>query len=255
MTTNHDGHYKMSVISRDIRSRVVFWARGMIHPQHGWHNWHWSNHNDYIAMKSEVYRKLERDYRGAADAFIIKFSAGRATRVTFEQEANFPDLFVSRDRRTGGPVPRNGGASISKSQVELRDYNLARVFRTHGETRPDPGRPRRVPRLVVEARLKSKTPLDLDRARRYGNCLVEYVYVPTRVVRGELDEETIVVVHWAVHRGRIMPSIGKFIQGRSYRLSLEDWYWHRELKAVARKPVYLEDNPHPARFYSVPRTR
>lgn len=255
MTTNHDGHYKMSIISKDIKNRVVFWARDMIHPQHGWHNWHWSNHNDYIAMKSEVYRKLDRDYRGPADAFIIKFSAGRATRVTFGQEANFPDLFVSRDRRTGRPVPPRGGRAIPKEKLELRDYSLAKIFRTHGETRRDPGPSRRIPRVVVEARLRTKTPLDLDRARRYGNCMVEYVYTPRKIVQGELDEESIVVVHWAVHRGKIMPSILKFVEGHTYRLNLEDWYWHRELKAVARKSVYIEDNHHPARFYSVPKTR
>jgi hypothetical protein len=162
---------------------------------------------------------------------------------------------VSRDRRTGGPVPPNGGRSITRKQVELRDYSLARVFRTHGETRPDPGRPRRIPRVVAEARLVAKTPLDLERARRYGNCLVEYVYAPTRVIRGELDEESIVVVHWAVHHGKVMPSIGKFVEGRSYRLNLEDWYWHRELKTIARKSVYIDENPFPARFYSVPKTR
>jgi len=190
MTTNHDGHYKMSIIDKDIRGRVVFWAKDMIYPQHGWHNWHWSNHNDYIAMKSEVYRKLERDYKGPADAFIIQFSTGKATRVTFEQTANFPDLFVSRDLRTGRPVPPNGGPGIARSKVELRKYSLARIFRTHGETRPDPGPPKHIPRIVVEAQLKTKTPLDMNQARRYKNCLVEYIYTPKKVIEGELDEES-----------------------------------------------------------------
>ena len=255
MTTNHDGHYKMSIIDRDIRNRVVFWAKNMIYPQHGWHNWHWSNHNDYIAMKSEVYRKLKRDYRGPADAFIIKFSASRATRVTFEQTANFPDLFVSRDLRTKRPVPPNGGPSISGKRVKLRKYNLARIFRTHGETRRDPGPPKRIPRIVVEARLKAKTPLDMNQARRHKNCLVEYVYTPKKVIEGELDEESIVVVHWAVNNGKVLPSIDKLVQGRTYRLILEDWYWHRELKSVARKSVYSPKDPYPARYYSVPKKR
>jgi hypothetical protein len=108
---------------------------------------------------------------------------------------------------------------------------------------------------VVEAKLESKTLLDLDKARRYGDCLVEYIYSPKKVIQGELDEESIVVVHWAVHGGKIMPSIHQFIEGRTYRLNLEDWYWHRELKAVARKSVYLENDPFPARFFSVPKKR
>ena len=255
MTTNHDGHYKMSIIDRDIRNRVVFWSKDMIYPQHGWHNWHWSNHNDYIAMKSEVYRKLKRDYQGPADSFIIKFSTGRATRVTFEQTANFPDLYVSLDRKTGRPVPPGGGPGIGKKKVKLRKYNLARIFRTHGETRKDPGPPRRIPRIVVEARLKTKTPLDMNQARRYKNCLVEYIYVPVKVLEGELDEESIVVVHWAVNNGKVLPSIDKFAEGRTYRLTLEDWYWHRELKSVARKSVYSPEDPYPARFLSVTKKR
>ena len=255
MTTNHDGHYKMSIIDKNIRGRVIFWARGMIHPQHGWHNWHWSNHNDYIAMKSEVYRKLERDYRGPADAFIIKFSTGKATRVTFEQEANFPDLFVSRDRRTKGPVPPGGGRSISRKKVKLNRYSLAEIFRTHGETRKDPGPPKRIARIVVEARLKTKTPLDLQQALPYRDCLVEHVYVPQKVIDGELDEESIVVAHWAVRRGKIVSAVEKLQEGQTYRLTLEHWYWHPELKAVARKSVYSHDDPYPARFFAVQKKR
>jgi hypothetical protein len=255
MTTNHDGHYKMSIIDKDIRNRVIFWSRGMIHPQHGWHNWHWSNHNDYIAVKSEVYRKLKRDYQGPADAFIVKLSSSRATRVTFEQTANFPDLFVSRDRRTQRPVPPNGGRSISKKEIKLHNYSLAKIFRTHGETRRDPGPPRRIARIVVEAKLSAKTLLDLQQARRYRNCLVEHVYTPQKVIRGELDEESIVVAHWAIRRGRIMPATGKLLEGQTYRLTLEPWYWHPELKSVARKSVYSKDDPYPARFYAVPRKR
>jgi hypothetical protein len=251
MTTNHDGHYKMSIINQDIGSRVIFWSRGMIHPQHGWHNWHWSNHNDYIAMKSEVYRKMKREYRGPADAFIIKFSTGGATRVTFEQEANFPDLFVSQDRRTRRPVPPGGGRSIPKRKVKLHDYSLAKIFRTHGETRSDPGPPGRIARIVLEAKLETKTPLDPETARRYGDCLVEHVYTPQRVIRGELDEESIVVVHWAVRRGKVVALTHKLQAGETYRLILENWYRHPELKVVPRKSVYREDDPYPARFYGV----
>jgi len=52
-----------------------------------------------------------------------------------------------------------------------------------------------------------------------------------------------------------MQSLDKLVQGRTYRLTLEDWYWHRELKSVARKSVYLPEDPFPARFYSVPKKR
>jgi hypothetical protein len=52
-----------------------------------------------------------------------------------------------------------------------------------------------------------------------------------------------------------VPSVGEFEEGKTYRLVLEDWYWHPELKAVPRKSVFLEDNPHPARFYSVGKKR
>jgi hypothetical protein len=63
------------------------------------------------------------------------------------------------------------------------------------------------------------------------------------------------VVHWAVRRGKVVPFTHKLQEGETYRLILENWYWHPELKTVARKSVYQEDDPYPARFYSVPQKR
>jgi hypothetical protein len=249
MAINHDGHYRMSICHRDIRDRVEFWSSKMIHPQHGLHNWHWSNHNDYLAVKSEVYRDIERDYKGAPDGFIIKFSERRATRVTFEQEAEFPDLYVTRDHQSGPKIPSRGYRSVPKEVVRTEPYSIAKIFRTHGETREDPGRPSLIPRIEIEAELTALTPLDYRQAAQYQNCLVENVYAVRKVIRGQLDESKIVVVHWAVRNRKVVSHTQRLRKGRTYRLILEAWHLHPELKAEPRKSARLGKGQYPFRFY------
>jgi hypothetical protein len=249
MTYNHDGHYMMSICNHDLEHRVKFKSRGVIFPQHGWHNWHWSNHNDYIALKSEVYSI--RKYNGPPDGFILRFSELRATRFTFGQEVEFPDLFVSRDKKTGRRVPANGGVSIVPKAVGAKKYDVGRVFRTKGETEPDPGLPLYMPRLVVEARLEAKTPVDPRQALKHRYCLVEYLYNVTRIIKGKLEQESMIVSHWVVFNGRRLSYTSKLKEGRTYRLILEPWHLHPELKAKARKQVRIMNDDLLFRFFDV----
>ena len=247
MTVNHDGHERMSIVHRDIRRRAELEAAELVGSGHGWHNWHWSNHNDYIAV--EVFRKTKKQYEGPTDAWILKLSGRRATRVTFDRQANFPDLHVTRDRRTEKPVPKNGGKEISLKQVSTKPYDLARVFRTKGETEHDPGRPGRILRTVVDAELTRVTPIDFGWATKYDRVLVEYVYTPRKVIKGSLEDGPIIVAHWAVYKKKPVPEFRVFEKGQSYRLELESWYWHPELKSVPRKMVRVKGKALPTRYY------
>jgi len=249
MTVNHDGHERMSIVHRDVRRRLVLQARDLIGSGHGWHNWHWSNHNDYIAV--EVFKKTKKQYEGPTDAWILKLSGRRTARVTFGREANFPDLYVTRDRRTKKKVPKNGGAEISLRRVPTEPYDLGRVFRTKGETEQDPGPPGRILRTVVDAELTRITPIDFKRATRHDRVLVEYVYLPRKVIKGSLEKGPIIVAHWAVYDKKPVPEFRVFEKGQSYRLELESWYWHPELKSVPRKMAKLKGKTSPSRYYDI----
>jgi hypothetical protein len=249
MTVNHDGHERMSIVHRDIRRRAVWKAADLVGPGRGWHNWHWSNHNDYIAV--EVFEKTQKQYEGPTDAWILQLSGRKATRITSGREANFPDLYVTRDLGTKQKVPQNGGAEIPLGRVPTQPYDLARVFRTKGETDHDPGTPARILRTVVDAELTGITPFDFERAGRYDRVLVEYVYAPRKVISGSLEAASlpIVVAHWAVYNGKPVPEFRVFEKGQSYRLELESWYWHPELKSVPRKMARLKNERSAWRYY------
>ncbi|MBW1810401.1 MAG: PD40 domain-containing protein [Deltaproteobacteria bacterium] len=247
MTVNHDGHYRMSICNKDIKHRVSIKSRGTIYPQHGWHNWHWSNHNDYLALKSEVYSI--RKYNGQPDGFIFKFSDRVATRITFGQEAEFPDLYVSRNKNNGRKILRSGGKSISIEAVNAKKYDLGKVFRTSGETKPDPGQPKQIPRIVVEATLEIVTPLSKKQARKFRDCLVENVYKVKKVLKGKLDYERIIIAHWVMHNRKYVTYSKKFKSGRTYRFEIEPWYLLPGLKSVAKKSVTLENADFIPRFF------
>lgn len=207
-------------------------------PTRGWHNWHWSNHNDYLALASEVYRKPAREFTGPPDAFVLQPAARRATRVTFGTHADFPDLFVAG-------VPRSGGRSFPPGEAGAEPYDLARVFRTRGETAPDPGPPGHIPRLEVRARLVRSARLDLRPAHRHRRLLVDHLFEVIEVHRGRLDAATIIVSRRAVHQGRVRP-------GRIVRLRLEPWHLHPERKGIPRRIIENGTSPPPPRFVEVP---
>ncbi len=247
MTVNHDGHYRMSICHRDIKHRIRIESRGIIYPQHGWHNWHWSNHNDYLALKSEVYSI--RKYNGLPDGFIFKFSDRVATRITFGQEAEFPDLFVSRDKNSGRKIPRSGGKSISIEAVNAKKYDIGKVLRTDGETKSDPGQPSHIPRIVVEATLEVVNPLSKKQACKFADCLVENVYKVKKVLEGKLDYERIIIMHWVMYNRKYVTYSRKFKSGSTYRFEIEPWYLLPDLKSVAQKSVTLKNADFIPRFF------
>jgi len=249
LTVNHDEHYKMTVWHRDLKHSVELRADRLIRPQHGLGRWHWSNHNDYLAVKSEVYE--DRAYEGPADAFVLRFSEKRATRVTFEQETDYPDLFVSRDRRNGRAMPRNGGPPISIDAVGAEPGDPVAIFRSGDEWEPDPGPPRNIPRLVLEAELVAGACVAGLRRPGYTDGLVEFVYDVREVLRGVLEAPRIIVAHRAIRGGRPRTEVGRLRVGQTYRLVLEPWRFHHELKPVPRRAVRSADWDHPPRFVAI----
>ena len=89
-------------------------------------------------------------------------------------------------------------------------------------------------RIAVEGRLveKSSTP-DPREIAPYRRCLSEYIYEVERVLSGKLEVDRIAVNHWVIlDRKRVASdrSVGK-----SYRLTIEPFDAHPQLKAELRK--------------------
>lgn len=251
MTANHEGHYLLSIWFRDLARQAELRAKDLVRPQDGWHRLHWSNHNDWLAFSSEVYQKVGRPYSGPADAFLLQPSTREAIRVTFRQEAAFPDLYISKKRKTGLSVPPLGGPPIQPARMQSKRADPARIFRTHGDTIADPGPATHIPRIKVRAKLLSMAPLDKISARRAGACLREGLWEVRSAERGELRDIQVVVVHWAARKGHL--DKGAFARriGGTYTLSLEPWHMHPELKSVARSIGRSDKDSHPPRFLAL----
>ncbi len=253
MTANHDGHNKLSVWYRDLTRRAKLDTARLLHPADGAHRFHWSNHNRWLAMSAEVYHKVDRRWPMEMDGYLLDLSRRKAIRFTFGHEAAFPDLFVTRDRASRLSVPPLGGRSLRPGQIGARRADPARIFRTKGQTVPDPGPAVNVPRIEVMARLVTLAPIKPFQVGQRSEVLREGAWDIEEVIAGRVPEASVAVAHWAVRHGQRRRSAWRRIPGQVYRLVLEPWHLHPELKAVDRRPVEVTGEPDPLRFVEVGR--
>jgi hypothetical protein len=61
-------------------------------PDARWDNMHWSNHNDFIAMQGDGERH---------EAYAFQPSTNQGTRLSWTGRTKYPDLFVTKDLKTG----------------------------------------------------------------------------------------------------------------------------------------------------------
>jgi hypothetical protein len=61
-------------------------------PDRRWDNMHWSNHNDFIAMQGDGKRH---------EAYAFNPSTNQGTRLSWKGRIRYPDLFVTKDLKTG----------------------------------------------------------------------------------------------------------------------------------------------------------
>jgi len=91
MTSNKGGHRTMDIREWNGKRLFEINARNM-QPDRRWDNMHWSNHNDFITMQGD----------GKNDeAYAFRISENQGTRLTWEGRTVYPDLFVSKDLKTG----------------------------------------------------------------------------------------------------------------------------------------------------------
>jgi len=85
LINNNGGHKTMTIRSWD-RKTVKTLRASICKPDSEWDNHTWSNHNDYILAQG--------DNKG--EAYVIKVSAKRGTRVTWVGNVVYPDLYIER---------------------------------------------------------------------------------------------------------------------------------------------------------------
>lgn len=229
MTVNHGDHKTMAIWNKDLKHMVKLDANKLVVPHGSWDNYHWSNHNNYLAMKSDAH--WAGGYKGRNDVFLLKFSEKRVTRMTFNVEPEYPDLFVVKDLKTGRTDPGTAGLGKSpsiKAVGAVPDDPLA-AFRP-----PD----RKLPLTKVAAVLETMTPLPSAKdikTREYDNWLVEHIWRVKRLLLGELQSDHILVSHWAVKKRQMIPDY--LVQGKTYQLMLEPWGERKDLHGEGRIPA------------------
>jgi hypothetical protein len=87
LMSNHGDHRTLTVCNWDGSGKTRLSAR-TCRPDGRWDNHHWSNHADYIAAQGDGKRK---------EAYVLRVSANRAARITWEADVRYPDLCVTRD--------------------------------------------------------------------------------------------------------------------------------------------------------------
>lgn len=232
-TINTGGHDTMLLWHRGLKHVAEIDAKKMVAPHHSWDNFHWSNHNDYMAVRSDG--RWAGMHVGPEDAYVIRVSKRRATRVTFGVEAEYPDLLVTKDLATGETHAGSAGIGKSATIAELAAVpgDPMASFKPAGSDTNIP-RTRVIALLELRSSLPDKGDLVL---LEYENYLAEYVYRVTQIMQGEVESDRIVVAHWAVRDRRLLSGIAAKREGRSYRLTLEPFAVHKELSGEGKFPA------------------
>ncbi len=83
---NIDGHREMVIHNWNGKRKKRISAASCL-PDKKWDNHHWSNDNDYLAAQGSG--KFQ-------EAYVFRISKNQCTRVTWEGDVRYPDLFIKR---------------------------------------------------------------------------------------------------------------------------------------------------------------
>jgi hypothetical protein len=232
LMNNTGGHRQIVIRNWDGSGEFRIDTRTM-RPDREWDDHHWSNHNDYLMTNGEGSRE---------EAYVIKISENRVTRVTWEGDARFPDLCVAKAAPGAVRAPSAGGSGMVTSGRRATAQGRA-VSR-----KPAPEKEK----LVIEARLVETTKVpSLQALQDYAHCLVLYKYQVKEVVEGAYDLKEILVYHWAIRDRKPVRALRQKKKGATYRLALDRWEDHPELESE-RQIADIEEGDLPL-FYDAGR--
>ena len=86
---NLGGHREMVISTWDGQKQIKINSK-TCQPDQSWDNHHWSNHSNYIAAQGSG---------KAREAYVFSISENRGTRLTWEGNVWYPDLFVANGER------------------------------------------------------------------------------------------------------------------------------------------------------------
>lgn len=198
----------------------------------------WSNHPRFMTMTGP-YTVGDSDNRirgggAGVEIYIGRFSADfrkieQWVRVTHNTNADFfPDVWVAGGRAAGVSVPAGPLVTATVAGPATNRQSVARLVLTV--------RPMELSRIPLPAAIAP-----------YRRALIVNRYNVDRIAEGQYAEKQIMVAHWAIRDGRVLPTAARD-KTKTYRLILEPFDTHPELEGQRlimdsdefRLPLYYE---------------
>jgi len=197
----------------------------------------WSNHPRFMAMTGP-YTVGDRDNRirgggAGVEIYIGRFSPDfqkieQWVQVTHNTNADFfPDVWIAGGRAAGLSVP--AGMTTPLAVLATNRQPVARLVLT-----ARPVELSRIPSLAAIA--------------PYRRALIVNRYEVEQVTEGRYAEKQIMVAHWAIRDGRVLPTAAR-AKTQSYRLVLEPFDEHLELEG--QRLIMDSDEFHLPLYYEI----
>ena len=202
----------------------------------------WTNHPRFLVMSGPYNLGGDNQVRSGGtqtEVWLGRFSADYAKveewhRVTQNSGADsYPDVWIERGKSphqtASGPIGPPAGATPGSG--------------------PKPAGQAPATRIVVDARLLKAptipTPASIE---PYRHALVVHEYEITGVIDGTMADQRIIVAHWVIRDGKVLPDARKQA-GATARLTLERFDAHPELEG--ERLISASDTPKATLYYPV----
>ncbi len=207
-TANSPHHRQMYVWSTDLDHEAVLEARALIEPQGLWDNWHWSNHPRFLAVKSDG-----KPHNGKPDdAFVLDVAEGTATRVTFDADIDYPDLFVASGPAHESVAPAVLGWRPADARANMERLAAAKRAAADG-----------VATVIARAELVARPTVPDPAVLPYKDYYAEFEWQLLEVVEGAWFAWRFLAVHQVVKDRKLVPPAVAPQPGDRATLVLQPW--------------------------------
>ena len=209
-------HRYMDIWSSDFKTAASLRAKSVL-PTHGlWDDWHWSNHERYIATRSDGF-----PVSGVPDdAFLIDVIEQKAIPLTTgARGTDWPDFYVDsapQDTATLKTVPRDALA-------EVEAFKEAKRKGAEG-----------TPTIVVRAKLRSITPIPPKETRAYPNYLIDAEWELLETLTDEWIGSRFTAIHYAIKENDEVAETASLEVGSTHTLTLQPWDARQDLHTLGR---------------------
>lgn len=195
----------------------------------------WTNHPRFLVMSGPYNLGGDNQVRSGGtqtEVYLGRFAQDYSRveewlRVTQNNSAeSYPDVWIERGK---SPHPASAG-SLGPSGSEG-----VRQGPSGSGVRQGPAR------VVVEARLLKAPAIPTPQSiQPYRNALVVHQYEVVKVVEGTYTEKPLIVAHWAIRDGQVLPDARR-AAGATTKLTLERFDAHPELEG--ERVISASDTP------------